>query len=101
MDFSQGGNRYQSTADPSFAAGSLPLSNLVGAGIRFHRPSVTNSSSHTWEYAGSGNTYAALPQNGGVGLGTAFEAAEESFGQVYTSGTVSYTHLTLPTKQPV
>ena len=37
--------------------------------------------------SGSGNTYAALPQNGGVGLGTAFEAAEESFGQVYTSGT--------------
>ena len=26
--------------------------------------------------SGSGNTYAALPQNGGVGLGTAFEAAE-------------------------
>ena len=87
MDFSQGGNRYQSVNDPSFVSGSLPLSNLVGATIRFHRPSVTNSSSHTWEYAGSGNTYAALPQNGGVGLGTAYEAAEEKFGQVYTSGT--------------
>ena len=70
-----------------FAAGSLPLSNLLNKTIRFHRPSVTNSSSHTWEYSGSGNTYAALPQNGGVGLGTAFEAAEENFGQVYTSGT--------------
>ena len=87
MDYSDGSNRYQSNADPSFAAGSLPLSNLVNATIRFHRPSVTNSSSHTWEYAGSGNTYAALPQNGGVGQGSAFEAAEEKFGQVYTSGT--------------
>ena len=87
MDYSDSSNRYMSSNDPAFVAGSLDLSNLVGATIRFHRPSVTNSSSHTWEYAGSGNTYAALPQNGGVGLGTAFEAAEESFGQVYTSGT--------------
>ena len=69
----------------SYALGNL--SNLVNETIRFHRPSVVNSSSHTWEYSGSGNTYAALPQNGGVGRGTAFEAAEESFGQVYTSGT--------------
>jgi hypothetical protein len=87
MDYSDGTNRYQSNSDPGFAAGSLPLSNLVNKTIRFHRPSVTNSSSHTWEYSGSGNTYAALPQNGGVGRGTAFEAAEEKFGQVYTSGT--------------
>ena len=63
------------------------LSGLVNRSIQFHRPSVVNSSSHTWEYSGSGNTYAALPQNGGFGLGTAYEAAEESFGQVYTSGT--------------
>ncbi len=87
MDFSDGTDRYQDSSHPSFAAGSLPLSNLLNKTVRFHRPSVTNSSSHTWEYAGSGNTYAALPQNGGVGLGSAFEAAEESFGQVYTSGT--------------
>ena len=64
--------------------GSSPL---VGATIKLHRPSIVNSSSHTWEYSGSGNTYAALPQNGGIGRGTSFEAREESFGQVYTSGT--------------
>jgi hypothetical protein len=64
--------------------GSSPL---VGATIKLHRPSVVNSSSHTWEYSGSGNTYAALPQNGGVGRGSSFEAREEEFGQVYTSGT--------------
>jgi len=63
------------------------LGGLVGKSIKFHRPSVVNSSAHTWEYAGSGNTYAALPQNGGFGLGTAYEASEQSFGQVYTSGT--------------
>ena len=79
--------RYQSSNDAGFVGGSQALTNLVGLGIKFHRPSVCNSSSHTWEYSGSGNTYAALPQNGGVGLGTAYEAAEESFGQVYTSGT--------------
>ena len=69
----------------SYAAGNL--NGLVGKTIRFHRPSVCNSSSHTWEFSGSGNTYAALPQNGGFGLGSAFEAAEQNFGQVYTSGT--------------
>ena len=77
---------FTDTASPntrnSYANGNL--SNLVSRAIQFHRPSVCNSSSHTWEYSGSGNTYAALPQNGGFGLGTAFEAAEESFGQVYT-----------------
>ena len=69
----------------SYAANNLNL--LAGKTIRLHRPSVCNSSSHTWEFSGSGNTYAALPQNGGFGLGSAYEAAEQSFGQVYTSGT--------------
>ena len=80
---------YTDTAAPntrnSYANGNL--SNLVNRSIQFHRPSVVNSSSHTWEYSGSGNTYAALPQNGGFGLGTAYEASEQAFGQVYTSGT--------------
>ena len=62
------------------------LDTLVGKTIRFHRPSVCNSSSHTWEYCGAGDTYLALPQNGGVGI-PANEAVEEAFGQVYTSGT--------------
>ena len=62
------------------------LDTLVGKTIRLHRPSVCNSSSHTWEYVGAGDTYLALPQNGGVGI-PANEAVEESFGQVYTSGT--------------
>ena len=80
---------YTLTASPNtrydYASGNL--SGLVGKSIQFHRPSVCNSSSHTWEFSGSGNTYAALPQNGGFGLGTAYEASEQAFGQVYTSGT--------------
>ena len=62
-------------------------SPLVNTTIRLHRPSTVNSSSHTWEFSGSGNSYAALPQNGGFGRGSSFEAREEQFGQVYTSGT--------------
>jgi len=68
----------------AFSQGNLDT--LVGATIRLHRPSVCNSSSHTWEYVGAGDTYLALPQNGGVGI-PANEAVEEAFGQVYTSGT--------------
>ena len=50
----------------AFSQGNLDT--LVGKTIRFHRPSVCNSSSHTWEYCGAGDTYLALPQNGGVGI---------------------------------
>ena len=78
-------NSVFSYANGNIAGGAS--SPLVGATIKLHRPSIVNSSSHTWEYSGSGNTYAALPQNGGVGRGSAFEASEESYGQVYTSGT--------------
>lgn len=59
---------------------------LPGKEIYFHRPSITNSSAHTWEYAGSGTDYNALPQNGGKTI-TAFEQVSENAGKVYTSGT--------------
>jgi len=52
----------------------------------FHRPSIVNSSAHTWEYSGSGTDYNALPQNGGV----TDPATEQVFflgGRVYSSGT--------------
>ena len=52
----------------------------------FHRPSIVNSSSHTWEYSGSGTDYNALPQNGG----RTDPATEQVFslgGRVYSSGT--------------
>lgn len=51
----------------STSTGGL-LTNLItlpNKQIWLHRPSIVNSSGHTWEYAGSGTDYNALPQNGG------------------------------------
>jgi len=59
---------------------------LVGKQVRLHRPSIVNSSSHTWEYAGSGNDYRALPENGGI-KNEALEQVSQEYGRVYTSGT--------------
>jgi hypothetical protein len=61
--------------------GGLPEKN-----ISFHRPSIVNSSAHTWEYAGSGTDYNALPQNGGV-PNPNYEQYSEAPGRVYVSGT--------------
>ena len=54
--------------------------------VWLHRPSIVNSSSHTWEYAGSGIDYNALPQNGGQ-TREEYEQYNEPPGRVYTSGT--------------
>ena len=62
------------------------LTNLPEVQCWFHRPSVVNSSAHTWEYAGSGTDYNALPQNGG-NTKAEFEQFEELPGRVYSSGT--------------
>ena len=51
-----------------------------------HRPSIINSSAHTWEYAGSGIDYNALPQNGGI-ANADFEQYDENGGRVFSSGT--------------
>jgi len=51
-----------------------------------HRPSTINSSAHTWEYAGSGTDYNALPENGGQ-TRERFEQYNENGGRVFTSGT--------------
>ena len=60
--------------------------SLPGYRIWLHRPSIVNSSSHTWEYAGSGIDYNALPQNGGQ-TREEYEQYFEEPGRVYTSGT--------------
>ena len=54
--------------------------------LHFHRPSIINSSSHTWEFSGSGIDYNALPQNGGKTI-TATEQVSEGGGRVFASGT--------------
>ena len=66
----------------------LPVSTgiIVGETIRLHRPSIVNSSSHTWEFAGSGTNYLALPENGGTKV-EANEQVSEDYGRVYVSGT--------------
>ena len=56
------------------------------ATIKLHRPSIVNSSSHTWEFAGSGNNYLALPENGGTKV-EANEQVSQDYGRVYVSGT--------------
>jgi len=62
------------------------INSLTFFQLYLHRPSVVNSSSHTWEYAGSGIDYNALPQNGGKTV-VKFEQFSELPGRVYTSGT--------------
>jgi hypothetical protein len=64
----------------------LNPSGTVGFKCNFHRPSIVNSSSHTWEYAGSGTDYNALPQNGGTTI-LAYQQYTELPGRVYASGT--------------
>lgn len=66
--------------------GTLITVGLLEKEVWFHRPSVVNSSSHTWEFAGSGTDYNALPQNGG-NTREQFEQFAELPGRVYTSGT--------------
>lgn len=66
--------------------GQITTADLEEKQIWFHRPSIVNSSSHTWEYAGSGTDYNALPQNGG-NTREKYEQFEELPGRVYTSGT--------------
>jgi len=61
--------------------------NALGERIKLHRPSIVNSSAHTWEFAGAGTDYNALPQNGGLGRGGVYEQYSELPGRVYSSGT--------------
>jgi hypothetical protein len=71
----------------SIATGqAVSNSTLTGKTIRLRRPSIVNSSSHTWEFAGSGTNYNALPENGGVKI-EAYEQVSQNYGRVYVSGT--------------
>jgi hypothetical protein len=65
---------------------STGIGEFSGKTIRLHRPSIVNSSSHTWEYAGSGTNYNALPENGGTKI-DANEQVSQDYGRVYCSGT--------------
>ena len=62
------------------------IASSTGYDLRLNRPSICNSSAHTWEYAGSGTDYNALPQNGGQ-TDQYFQQVSTLPGRVYTSGT--------------
>ena len=62
--------------------GSLP-SNTA---IELRQPSTVNSSSHTFEFIGSGINYSALPQNGGI-TDPQNQTVEVNSGKVYCSAT--------------
>ena len=91
-------NPSATTPMPSGAArndGQFTLDNstrykVLNHPINLHRPSICNSSSHTWEFSGSGIDYNALPQNGGK-RGSEdtkdFEQVSQNNGRVYASGT--------------
>ena len=70
------------TQNPSI----IDIANTVTKQVYFHRPSICNSSAHTWEFAGSGIDYNALPQNGGL-TDEFFEQVSTIPGRVYSSGT--------------
>ena len=65
---------------------SAAPSDLSQAQVALHRPSICNSSSHTWEFVGSGVDYNALPENGGIKI-DANEQVSENYGRTYVSGT--------------
>ena len=76
--------------DGFFTINATNKNKLIDHRIDIIRPSICNSSSHTWEFAGSGNDYNALPQNGGTrgsdDTGD-FEQVSQLNGRVYSSGT--------------
>ena len=72
----------RSTLDQSI----INTNTLQSKYIWLNKPSIVNSSSHTWEYAGSGIDYNALPDNGGKTI-VALQQVAELPGRVYTSGT--------------
>ena len=78
----------ESKIDSTLSGGQiLTPSNLPETyKLHFHRPSIINSSSHTWEYSGSGVDYNALPQNGGK-TDPRSEQVAETGGRVFSSGT--------------
>ena len=64
----------------------INTASLQGKILWLNKPSIVNSSGHTWEYAGSGTDYNALPDNGGQTI-VAAQQVSELPGRVYTSGT--------------
>ena len=71
----------------NFPITSAEISAIANnANIQLFAPSTVNSSSHTFEYVGSGINYTAFPQNGGVTV-EASQSVEVDSGKCYVSAT--------------
>lgn len=63
------------------------LSTAEGLGIRLHRPSIVNATSHVWEYPGTGTDFGALDEVMCCSQGDEFTYREDLPGRVYATGT--------------
>jgi hypothetical protein len=83
-----GWNVVISRPNPSNRAENLGLinSHADGAAVSFFLRSMISTASHTFEYAGSGTDYTALPENGGVPDETK-EAINLNNGRVWLTST--------------
>jgi len=83
-----GWNVTISNPDPANRAVNLGLDNghANGAAISFFLQSFVSTSGHTFEYAGTGTDYRALPQNGGVAI-EANQVISRNDGRVWLSST--------------
>ena len=82
-------DKFSATLKIKSTSGGSTVNNVAqtaGLNLYLHRPSIVNSSAHTWEYAGSGTDYNALPANGGQ-TNEDYEQFQDLPGRVYTSGT--------------
>ena len=83
-----GWNVTISNPDPANRAVNRGLDNghANGAAISFFLQSFVSTSGHTFEYAGTGTDYRALPQNGGVAI-EANQVISRNDGRVWLSST--------------
>ncbi|AET72830.1 hypothetical protein CPVG_00024 [Cyanophage KBS-S-1A] len=83
-----GWNVTISNPNPANRAENLGLDNphANGVAVSFFLQSFVSTSSHTFEYAGTGTDYRALPQNGGVAI-EANQVISRNDGRVWLSST--------------
>jgi len=84
LNYTPGNNTQFTTNFPLTNAQVAAIAN--NASIQLYAPSTVNSSSHTYEYVGSGINYTAFPQNGGV-TSVAAQDVEVNSGKCYVSAT--------------
>ena len=84
ISYDEGNNTQFTTNFPLSDSQVAAIGN--NAQIQLFAPSTVNSSSHTYEYVGSGINYTAFPQNGGTTI-VAAQDVEVNSGKCYVSAT--------------